>query len=207
MSWPAHTHDFFAGLEANNSKDWYDAHKAEYKPIEEASAAFLASEAERTGGETKIFRLRKDARFSKGQPPFRTEHLAGIRRPGGAVHSYRIDATGVEVSVGIPIFEKAQVTAYRTAIAEPSNAATLHVITEDLASKGFELGDPDLKKPLCDLPDGHPHPNLSRHKSLQFTHRNEQPAWLVGEGAQNRIRTLWSMAEKLDDWLHTHVTG
>ncbi len=205
MTWPTHTHTFFAELEANNTTSWYVEHKDEYASIELATKQFLAAEVERTAGESKIFRLRKDARFSKGQPPFRTEHVAGIRRPGGEVHSFRIDADGIAISVGMPVFEKPQLEAYRRAVSDPATATSLHQIVEDAAGAGFDLDDPQLKRPLRDLAEDHPHPDLSRHKSLQVSRFEARPAWLFTADAFDRIRAAWQAAGPLDDWLREHL--
>ena len=120
--WPTHTHDWFAELEANNTTDWFNANRGRYDEIETATRALLDRWHADGGGETKIFRLRRDARFSKGQPPYKIHHQAGIMRPDGIVESFTIDARGITTSIGHPMWDKHQLATARTALADPTIA-------------------------------------------------------------------------------------
>ena len=72
---------FFPKLAANNSKEWFDPHKAHYKDAIAAPAGFfadlMAEDIARLTGKPhspKVFRIYRDVRFSKDKTPLNT-HL------------------------------------------------------------------------------------------------------------------------------------
>jgi len=78
---------FFARLEANNSKEWFDPHKAHYKEAIAGPAAFfadlVAGDLARLTGtphRPKVFRIYRDVRFSKDKTPLNT-HLHMMWHP------------------------------------------------------------------------------------------------------------------------------
>lgn len=207
--WPPHTFDWFAELAANNHKAWYDANKAAYAEIEAASTEVLNTLAEgdgpAAGADVKVFRLRRDARFAKGQPPYKTEQRAGLMRPDGVVWWFDLDAAGVTLAVGQPQWDKPQLAAARAALADPATAAALLDALGTVTDAGLALDEPELKRPLKDLPDDHPDPDLTRHKHLTVSRRLDRPGWLLRPGAADRLSAAWAAAEPLAHWLADHV--
>ena len=72
---------FFAELEANNNRAWYEENKARYsdgiKKPAEFFADLIAEDIARASGDTvkpKLFRIHRDVRFSKDKTPYNT-HL------------------------------------------------------------------------------------------------------------------------------------
>jgi uncharacterized protein (TIGR02453 family) len=203
--WPAHTHDWFSELEANNNTEWFNEHRASYDEIEAATRALLDQWEAEGGGETKIFRLRRDARFSNGQPPFKTHHQAGIMRPNGIVESFTIDSNGITISIGHPIWDKHQLTAARAALAEPGTASALHDALRHAAAHGLDAEGRVLKRPIGGLPEDHPHPELTRHKHLELTVTHEQPDWLTNQHAQAVMADIATTATPVVQWLTKYV--
>jgi len=74
---------FLTDLKANNNREWFAAHKADYEVyVKEASVAFcrLMVEAldDMTGAahQAKIFRIYRDVRFAKDKTPYKTyQHI------------------------------------------------------------------------------------------------------------------------------------
>jgi uncharacterized protein (TIGR02453 family) len=203
--WPTHTHDWFTELEANNNTDWFNEHRASYDEIEAATRALLDQWEAEGGGETKIFRLRRDARFSKGQPPFKTHHQAGIMRPSGIVESFTIDADGITISIGHPMWDKRQLAAARTALADPDVATALHDSLRQAAAHGLDVDGRELKRPIGGLPPDHPYPDLTRHKHLQLTVTHQQPGWLTNHQAKTVLGDFATTATPVAQWLTKYV--
>ncbi len=190
--WPNHTYRWLADLADNNDKPWFQANRGDFDEINAASKAFAAALADRLelDGTPKVWRIHRDQRFSKGEP-YKTEHDGGVIDEAGMLHGFRIESTGVTVAFGvggIGGFAKEQLASFREAVADPGSASDLASALDGAAADGFVLGEPELKRPLKDLVEGHPHPELSRHKSLFLTKTHgDQPTWLFEAGALDRI--------------------
>ncbi|WP_431134175.1 DUF2461 domain-containing protein [Psychroserpens mesophilus] len=73
--------DFFKQLEKNNDRDWFNAHKKEFKNLEaKAKAAYKyiyeALNKHDVVDGFKLFRIYRDVRFSKNKLPYKT-HFGG----------------------------------------------------------------------------------------------------------------------------------
>ena len=75
------TLDFFKKLEKNNDRDWFNAHKSEFKTIESEAKAVYKNLFEQLNKHDqvdsfKLFRIYRDVRFSKNKLPYKT-HFGG----------------------------------------------------------------------------------------------------------------------------------
>jgi len=81
VSVPKSVFTFFKKLEKNNNRDWFNAHKPEFKAIEGEIKLFYNALFERLNvhdeiDKLKIFRIYRDVRFSKNKLPYKT-HFGG----------------------------------------------------------------------------------------------------------------------------------
>ena len=72
---------FLKKLQQNNKRDWFDAHKSEFKALESGVKQFYAQLFEQLNvvdsiDTFKIFRIYRDVRFSKNKLPYKT-HFGG----------------------------------------------------------------------------------------------------------------------------------
>ncbi|NRA91362.1 MAG: DUF2461 domain-containing protein [Psychroserpens sp.] len=72
---------FFKQLEANNNRDWFNAHKPEFKRLESEAKEVYKEIFENLNkhdsiDKYKLFRIYRDVRFSKNKLPYKT-HLGG----------------------------------------------------------------------------------------------------------------------------------
>jgi uncharacterized protein (TIGR02453 family) len=72
---------FFKKLEKNNNRDWFNAHKPEFKAVEKDIKGFYNAILENLNkhddiDKLKIFRIYRDVRFSKNKLPYKT-HFGG----------------------------------------------------------------------------------------------------------------------------------
>ena len=99
-----HAVDFYDGLEADNSKAYWDDHRdlRVRRPGADAGAAGRAGPEFGDGfGEPKIFRPYRDVRFSKDKTPYKT-HCGGVIEPGrgGGAYYVQLGPDGLLVAGG-----------------------------------------------------------------------------------------------------------
>ncbi len=204
--WPKHTYDWLSDLEANNDKPWFDANRVAFDEIKASSQSFvhdLAATMELTGT-PKVWRIYRDQRFAKGEP-YKTDHDMGVLDDDGVLHGLRIGPNEVVVAFGIGGiggFAKTQLANYREAVADQSWATEFASRLDALIELGFELGEPELKRPLKTLADDHPHPDLSRRKSLFLTKTySGKPTWLFKPTALTRVADDLGQTTPVRSWL------
>lgn len=86
------TTGFLRGLAANNNREWFLAHRAEYESevkapltalVEALALAFAAHDIPMTGsGKTSLFRINRDLRFAADKSPYKTNAGAILSRDG-----------------------------------------------------------------------------------------------------------------------------
>ena len=79
------TFDFFARLEKNNHRDWFNDNKKEFKTLETNTKAFfnelmLQMQEHDEIDRMKMFRVYRDVRFSKDKTPYKTHFAASFHR-------------------------------------------------------------------------------------------------------------------------------
>lgn len=83
--------DFLKDLQANNNREWFNAHKATYKAHLEMPFAQLLEELTRQlerssfpvrGSKATMFRVNRDTRFSDDKMPYKTS-VSGLLTPSG----------------------------------------------------------------------------------------------------------------------------
>jgi uncharacterized protein (TIGR02453 family) len=165
---------FFAALQADNSKDWFDAHKARYtdrirKPGE-ALGEVMAAELGRLTGralQPKVYRINRDVRFSKDKSPYNTHlHIlwstGAEDRPGWF---FAVSPQGVSLSTGVMGFTPGGLDWVRHAIADEPEPWLAAVSVGTLG----DWGEPPLKRVPKPWNDSHPAADLLRRKSLILT--------------------------------------
>ena len=97
QGWPEDALDFYEGLEADNTKTYWTAHKTTYDTLVLGPMAELLDELGPEFGESKIFRPYRDVRFSSDKSPYKT-HLGGVIGDHGYV---QLSANGLAAASGM----------------------------------------------------------------------------------------------------------
>src|SRR6266850_7115790 len=169
---------FFRELEANNDREWFEAHRAAWD--EQIVPAMLDLCAElharllhdlpalqlvpRVGG--SLFRLNRDTRFSRDKSPYATQ-AAALLWDGADKHAcpafyLRISAAQVLVSGGIWIFEEGQLDRFRKRILQEAAGARLDEALRAAKKAGLEPDAQEkLPRPPRGIPLEHPRTELS----------------------------------------------
>ena len=201
---------FYAGLEADNSKAYWQDHKTVYDeqvrgPME-ALVAALAPEF----GEAKLFRPYRDVRFSKDKSPYKTNvsavvHGGGAHGLAGGVLYVHVDAEGLFLAGGYYRTERDQIERYRAAVADDSAGSELVRLLDELRGAGWEIGGDTLKRAPRGVDPDHPRIVLLRHKSLTASRRWPVEPWLFEGALLDRVAASWRELAGLNGWLARHV--
>lgn len=197
--WSATAVEFYEGLEADNSKAYWQAHRATYdeqvlRPMEE-----LLAELGPEFGEGKIFRPYRDIRFSTDKSPYKTA-IAATLADGGYV---QFSADGLAAGCGMYTMAPDQLERYRRAVADDGSGAQLAGIVSGVRRTGIEVsGHGTLKGAPRGFSKDHPRIELLRHKGL-VTWRE----WPAAESARatELVRGFLQASAPLDRWLRTQV--
>lgn len=174
---------FFRQLAKNNSKTWFDAHRDEYDSHVVAPArAFVVAMGEKlraiapgVNAEPKVnrslFRINRDTRFSSDKSPYKT-HL-GIwmwegphDRMANSGFYFHLEPTGYSVGVGMYMFPKEMLDAYRHAVVHPVHGAALADAVRVLGKRGYGLGGEQFKRVPRGFDPEHGNADLLRYGGL-----------------------------------------
>src|SRR5580693_254599 len=141
QGWPEEALDFYEGLEADNSKSYWLAHKEIYETCVLAPMAELLAELEPEHGDTKIYRPYRDVRFSKDKSPYKT--ALGAHAGDGYI---QLSAAGLAVGSGMYGMATDQLERYRSAVAADSSGSMLEDVIASLRKDDIEVHGRDSLK-------------------------------------------------------------
>lgn len=199
--WPIEAIEFFEGLEADNSKAYWQAHKAVYDRCVKAPMVALLAELAPEFGEGRIFRPHRDVRFSADKTPYKTNVAAQL--PGGYVS---VSADEVFCGGGLYMPTTAQLQRYRAAILDDTWGDELAAVVARLREQGYDITAHDvLKTAPRGVATDHPRIELLRHKGIVMTRTWPIGAWLGTPKAKDRIVQVLTDAKPLYAWIDAHV--
>jgi uncharacterized protein (TIGR02453 family) len=203
---PATAFDWFAGLERDNSRAWFTAHRDVYeRDVREPLEDLLTELAGDFGRDVTVFRQHRDVRFSKDKSPYKTRTYGVLRAPTGASGFYaEVSRAGLYAGTGYYQLASDQLERYRAAVLE--DGAALAGIVTALEAEDFELSGEALKTAPRGFPRDHEHARLLRHKAL-FGGRRLAPGrhGIRADAARAHLATTWRSAGPLNAWLDEHV--
>ena len=201
--WQAEALEFFEGLEADNSKAYWQDHKVEYEKLVKAPMEELLADLKKEFGEGRIFRPYRDVRFSKDKSPYKTQIAASFER-GGYI---RLSADGLGAGSGMYMFTPGQVQRWRAAVADDRSGTALANVLDGLRAKDISVSSHDmLARVPAGYPKDHPRGELLRYKDLVAWRDWPVAAWLGTAKAKTRIEEFFRICAPLNDWLGKHVS-
>ncbi|HEY2640276.1 MAG TPA: DUF2461 domain-containing protein [Streptosporangiaceae bacterium] len=201
QGWPEEALEFYEGLEADNSKTYWLAHKEVYDSSVLLPMSELMAELEPEHGESKIFRPYRDVRFSKDKTPYKT--AIGARIGAGYV---QLSADGLAAGIGSYGMTADQLERYRQAVAADSSGTDLEKIIATVRKQDIDVHGRDvLKSAPRSYPADHPRIELLRYKGLVAWKEWPVAPWLTTAAARHRITEFLSAARPLNDWLTRHA--
>ncbi|TCJ29853.1 DUF2461 domain-containing protein [Nocardioides jejuensis] len=193
--------DFYDDLEVDNTKSFWEAHKAVYKESVEGPMKALTSALEQEFGTAKVFRPYRDVRFAKDKTPYKTAQGAFVGSAAATGWYVEVSARGVRTGAGFYEASSERMAAFREAVADEKKGARLASIVKGLEAEGFEIGGETLKTAPRGYDKEHPRIELLRHKQL-FAGRQLgfEPVIHTAE-LLDVVREDWRKVRPLVDWL------
>lgn len=199
--WPVEALEFFEGLEADNSKAYWERNKAAYETQVRAPMEALIAELEPEFGEGRIFRPYRDVRFSADKSPYKTQ--LGAMVGDGYV---QLTAEGLAAGAGMWEMSPDQLDRYRRAVDDERPGQDLAGILATARAAGLEaMGHGVLKSAPRGYPKDHPRIELLRYKGLVAWKQWPAGAWLGTRRAKDRVVEFLRASAPLVGWLRTHV--
>jgi uncharacterized protein (TIGR02453 family) len=199
--WPVEALEFFEGLEADNSKAYWQRNKDVYESLVRAPMEALLEELAPEWGEGRIFRPYRDIRFSSDKSPYKTNIAAVI---GDGYVS--LDADGLGAGSGMYEMAPDQLERYRAAVTDDRSGGRLVGIVAKVREAGVEVTGHDiLKTAPKGYPKDHPRIDLLRHKGLIAWKEWPAAAWLGTRKAKDRLVEFFRVSKPLNGWLRRHV--
>jgi uncharacterized protein (TIGR02453 family) len=202
QGWPAEALEFYEGLEADNSKDYWTSHKDVYERCVREPMERLLEELVGAYGEAKIFRPNRDIRFSADKSPYKT-HIGAILEGGGYV---QLSADGLGAGSGRYMMSPEQLARYRGSVAEEKPGKALEAVIAKLAKADIEImAHERLKSAPRGYPKDHPRIELLRYKSLAAWKQWPVEPWLGTPEAKKHVVAFLKATRPLNDWLSANV--
>jgi uncharacterized protein (TIGR02453 family) len=199
--WPAEALEFFEGLEADNSKTYWERNREIYETTVRAPMEALLRELEPDWGEGRIFRPYRDIRFSADKSLYKT-HIGATVGDGYV----QLNADGLGVGSGMWHMAPDQLDRYRAAVDDATTGPALDGIVEAGRGGGLRVtGHEVLKTAPKGYPKDHPRIELLRCKGLITWRDWPAAAWLGTRTAKDRIEAFFRASAPLNDWLRGNV--
>lgn len=164
-------------LQANNSRDWFEAHRDAYENARQTSLSFAQGIREQLGShdqidKLKVFRIHRDLRFSKDKTPYKP-HFAfsfsreGAHRRGGYYLRIRPGESFIACGFWAPENEDL----FRVRKELEYDALPFRKVTEDPSFRRLwgDLQGESVKTAPKGFDREHPDIDLIRRKQLIFT--------------------------------------
>jgi len=205
--WPPAALEWLAGIQAHNTRDWFQANRDVYDEAVRQPFGALLHEVEDAFGEGKMFRPHRDTRFSSDKRPYKTAAAAFVTRADGAGGYYvQLGRDGLLVGGGLYAPARDQLARARAAIAADRSGARLEAIVRRLAPSGVGLMQGGA---LRSAPKGYPaeHRRIALLRLVHYAAMKRDPPrkWLHTREAKARIVSAWRATDPLLEWLAVHV--
>jgi uncharacterized protein (TIGR02453 family) len=199
--WPAEAIEFYEGLEADNSKSYWNDNKSTYESVVRAPMEDLLSELSPEWGEWRIFRPYRDVRFSSDKSLYKTNIGATIG-PGYV----QLSADGLAAGCGMWEMAPDQLERYRACVDDAKAGAKLERLVAELRSTGIDvISRESLKTVPRGYPKEHPRVELLRCKGLAAWKEWPPGPWLGRASAKDRVTGFLSASKSLSVWLDANV--
>ncbi|NEK86807.1 DUF2461 domain-containing protein [Blastococcus saxobsidens] len=198
---------FYEGLEADNSRTFWTAHRATYEAHVRAPMTALLEELAPEFGTAKVFRPYRDVRFSHDKTPYKTHQGAVVTPEGRGAGSWyvQISADGLLVSGGCWRLESDQVARYRRAVADDVQGPRLAAEVDRLRVGGWDIEGDRLVRVPAGFSADDDRIDLLKHRSLHATRHWTPEEWLHTAATLDRVRTSWRDLVTLNAWFADNV--
>ncbi len=193
--------DFYDDLEVDNTKSFWEAHKAVYADAVAAPMKELCAELTPEFGAPKIFRPYRDVRFAKDKTPYKTHQGAFVAVGPSTGYYLELSPRGVRVGAGFYEAGGPRLAAIREAMADEKEGRKLARLLKAYDKDGWEIGGDQLKTAPRGYDPTHPRIDLLRRKQLFVGRPYGFGEDAIGPGLVERVRGDWRALRPLVEWL------
>lgn len=212
---------FLRSLAAQNTRDWFEAHRAAYESLLLEPARGLVVELgarlrdlspdiradPRVNG--SILRIARDTRFSNDKTPYKTHLDLWFWQGSGPSREHpgyflRLTGSDLALGAGRHLFDAAALDRYRAAVADEKGGAALERALKKVRAAGrYTIGGRELRRlpAHCEVPPARA--ELLLHTGLWAEMRTEHPRQLFGPGFADYCFERFREVRPLQDWLAT----
>ena len=217
---PREGFEFLAELATDNTRAFFDAHRATYEAAllqpakdfvtalgEELRARVAPAIRAEPRVNGSILRINRDTRFAADKRPYK-DHVdlwfwegdaPSRERPGLSV---RLRPATVVLSAGIHRLEPAALSAFRAAVADDRTGETLDSAIEDaLTLRGVKLGGLAYKRVPRGFEADHPRAELLRHGAFYVSGEWKLPRTVSGAGFVGWVADRLEQMAPVERWL------
>lgn len=216
--------EFLKELELNNTKVWFENHRSIWeKEILLPNTYFVQEMGEtlqilvptihfkpKVGG--SLFRIYRDVRFSKDKTPMKSK--IGLLFWQGQAHRMQsssfymhYDKNSYFIASGIRNFKPPLLKTYREYIKHKKHRNSLHVILEELKSKGYEIPEPKYKRIPQGFDKDEENIYLSQYASMFAFKEFEMDGVFFSEDIVDRAYKIYEDMSKLQIWVYQMSTS
>jgi uncharacterized protein (TIGR02453 family) len=199
---------WFQGLEADNSRDYFLAHRDFYEEsIRGQMEALLDELSEKFVGEVKMFRQNRDLRFSRDKSPYKTQTYGVIRHSHDAPHGLfaSISSRGLVAGGGYYRMARDQLDRYRDAVVDDKHGPQLEKAIAKAQKAGLELWGQTLATAPRGYPKDHERIDLLRCKSVALGATLKLGSGIGRADSLRFVTQTWNAAAPVTAWLDGHV--
>ncbi|GAB3792983.1 DUF2461 domain-containing protein [Nocardioides ungokensis] len=193
--------DFYDDLEVDNTKSFWEKHKAVYDEAVKAPMTALCAALEPEFGSAKVFRPYRDVRFAKDKTPYKTHQGAFVPCGPSTGWYVQVSAQGVRTGAGFYEASSAGLAAVRAAIDEELTGQELERILDSLRADGWDVGGDRLKTSPRGYAADHPRIELLRHKSLTAGRSHGFEPVIHTPELLDVVRDDWRALRPLVEWV------
>lgn len=198
---PDEAFTFYDGLNADNSKTYWNAHKEVYeRAVREPMRELLEKLAPAFDAEVTMFRPYRDVRFSKDKSPYKTAQGGFLETAPSLGYWMQVDAEGVMIGGGFHAHDREQTNRYRAAVDASSSGAELEAITAKLVKAGYQIGGQQVATRPRGVPADHPRLDFMRREYVTV-YRALDPATLTAALVQKE----WKKVTPLVQWVQHYA--
>ena len=199
--WPVEAIEFYEGLEDDNSREYWHAHKDVYDQCVKRPMQALLDELEDDFGPGRIFRPNRDVRFSNDKTPYKVNCAAHLT--GGYIS---VSADELFVGSGLYMPMPDDLKRFRAAIDADRTGRELEQIVAALRKAKYDIGAHDhVKTAPRGYDKDHPRIELLKLKGITMSKAWPVGGWLGTRTAKDRVVSTLQAARPLNAWIEEHV--
>ncbi|MCL2396104.1 MAG: DUF2461 domain-containing protein [Acidimicrobiaceae bacterium] len=200
--WPVEAVEFYEGLAADNTRTYWNDHKATYERCVKAPMEELLAELAERFGPGRVFRPYRDVRFSKDKARYKLNCAAHL-----ASGYLMFSADGLFAGTGLYMPDPAQLQRYRAAVDDEKSGSELSSIVTTLRRDGYEVGAHEVLK---SAPKGwakdHRRIELLQQKGIVMSKAWPVGPWLGTRKAKDRVVAALEAGVPLNAWVERFVS-